>query len=111
VSLRETPSVAKNDRLRHCLLGNHVAAFANPQFCWDFSRNFTQHTVPFCTRSAHDGFYVIDFFGLFFLSIKRAQQNPCAENCVFAVIEPTFLGSLHTLFIVPPLLTSQLEKP
>ena len=29
-------------------------------------------------------------------SISGAQQNLCAENCVFAVIKPIFLISLHT---------------
>jgi len=33
---------------------------------------------------------------LSFQSIKGAQQNLCAENCVFAVIKLIFLGSLHT---------------
>jgi hypothetical protein len=49
-----------------------------------------------------------------------ATQNLCAENCVFAVINPVFLGSphtlrtrngsLHTLLIDRPLIISQLEK-
>ncbi len=33
------------------------------------SRNLMQHTVPYCTRCAHDGFYLIDFIVLSVLSI------------------------------------------
>ena len=40
-----------------------------------------------------------------------AQQNLCGESCIFAVIKPALLVSLHTFLITPPLLTSQLEKP
>jgi hypothetical protein len=40
-----------------------------------------------------------------------ATQNLCAENGIFAVIKPIFLGSLHTLLIARLLLASQLEKP
>jgi hypothetical protein len=43
--------------------------------CWDFSHDFTQCTATYCTRSAHGGFYAIDFIGLFLLSIMGATAN------------------------------------
>jgi hypothetical protein len=90
--LNQTPSVAEHKRLQNCCWTTYcgtIAILVGP---------FTQHTAPHCTCSAHAGFYVIDFFGLSFLSIMGAQQNLCAENLCFHGNQAYF--SRFTAYIV-----------
>ena len=55
------------------------------------------NTLLLTAHAAHaTTFNPLIFFGLSLLSIMGAQQNLCAENCVFTVIKPIFLSSLHT---------------
>jgi hypothetical protein len=53
VSLRQTPSVAKDDRLRHCLLGNDVAAFANPKFFFGTFHATSRNALSLTAHVAH----------------------------------------------------------
>lgn len=51
------------------LLGNHISATTNRRVLLRLSLDFTQRTVPYCTRCAHGGFQLIDFIALPVLSI------------------------------------------
>ena len=65
--------------MRACKLGNAR-----------FARKLAQHTVPHCTRSAHDATYGIDFLKLSAPSIMGATANsfPFAA----AVLSAAFMG-------------------